>query len=263
MEEKGGIMGTLAGKKFLILGVANESSIAWGISQALHREGATLGFTYLNDALERRVRPLAQSLECETVLKCDVQSDAELDAMFSELKDRWGTIDGIVHSVAFADKDDLKNRFSLTSREGFKLAMDVSAYSLIAVAGRAEPLMKAHGGAILTLSYLGAERVVPNYNVMGPAKAALEASVRYLAADLGESNIRVNALSAGPIKTLAAYGIPHFKELLTQFAGKAPLKRNVTQEDIAETALFLLGAGSRGVTGETLYVDCGFNIIAM
>ncbi len=256
-------MGMFAGKKVLVLGVANEQSIAWGISEALHREGATLGFTYVNDAIERRVRPLAEKLGAETVLPCDVQSDSSMDALFAELATRWGTIDGIVHSVAFADKKDLQNRFCQTSREGFRLALDVSAYSLVAVAQRAEPLMREKGGSILTLSYLGAERVVPNYNVMGVAKAALESSVRYLAADLGVSNIRVNAISAGPIKTLAAYGIPHFKELLSSFAAKAPLRRNITLEDVAGAATFLLGQHGGAVTGETMYVDCGFNIMGM
>ncbi|WKZ56344.1 MAG: enoyl-ACP reductase [Bdellovibrionota bacterium] len=257
-------MALLDGKKILILGVANEQSIAWGIAQALQREGATLGFTYMNEALEKRVRPLAESLGCgEHVFRCDVQSDAEITAMFEELGNRWGSLDGLVHAVAFADKKDLQNRFSSTSRAGFQLAMDVSAYSLIALAGKAEPLMREKGGAILTLSYLGAERVVSNYNVMGAAKAALESNVRYLAADLGQSNIRVNAISAGPIKTLAAYGIPHFKELLSQFAARAPLRRNVTQEDVAAAALFYLSNMSAAITGEVTYVDCGFNILGL
>ena len=250
-------------KKILILGVANQKSIAWGISEALHKEGASLCFTYMNEAIERRVRPLAESLSSSLCLPCDVQSDEEIDNLFSELESRWGTIDGIVHSVAFADRDDLQNRFHKTSRKGFQLALDVSAYSLVAVAGRAQPLMKENGGSIITLSYLGAERVITNYNVMGVAKAALEANVRYLAADLGQDNIRVNALSAGPIKTLAASGIPQFKELMAHFARMAPLKRNVTQEDVALSALYFLGPLSVGVTGEIHYVDCGFNVIGM
>ena len=253
-------MGMFDGKKILILGVANEKSIAWGIAEALHKEGAELGFTYVNEAIERRVRPLAASLNCETVLPCDVQTDSDLDTLFTELESRWGRIDGIVHSIAFAEREDLTNRFSATSRKGFQLALDVSAFSLIAVAGRAQKLMSA-GGSILTLTYLGAERVVTNYNVMGVAKAALESSVRYLASDLGEFNIRVNAISAGPIKTLAASGIPQFRELLGAFAAKAPLRRNVSQEDVARSALYLLGNLSEGVTGEVLHVDCGFNII--
>ncbi len=254
--------GMFAGKKILILGVANERSIAWGITQALANEGATLALTYLNEALEKRVRPLAAEINCETVLECDVQSDEHIEKMVNDLEQRWGKIDGIVHSVAFANKDDLAHPFSQTSREGFRLALDVSAYSLVAVAGKAARLM-TDGGSIITLSYLGAERVVTNYNVMGVAKAALEASVRYLAADLGAQNIRVNAISAGPIKTLAASGIPQFKALLNTFAEKAPLRRNVTQEDVAKTALYLMGDLASGVTGETLYVDGGFNIIGL
>jgi enoyl-[acyl-carrier protein] reductase I len=254
-------MGMFDGKKVLVLGVANDRSIAWGIAEALHREGAQLGFNYLNEALERRVRPLAESIGCSTVLPCDVQSDDQLDAMFSRIKDEWGSIDAVVHSLAFADKDDLSNRFVNTTRKGFQLALDVSAYSLVAVAKRALPLMSEKGGSIITLTYLGAERVVPNYNVMGVAKAALEASVRYLASDLGEFNIRVNAISAGPIKTLAASGIPEFRSMLSAFAEKAPLRRNVTQEDVANTGLYLLGPLSSGVTGEVVYVDCGFNVM--
>jgi len=251
------------GKKILVLGVANERSIAWGISQALHAQGAELCFTFVNEAIEKRVRPLAESIGANFVLPCDVQSDPALDALFSEIKKRWGRLDGIVHSVAYADREDLHNRFCRTSRAGFQLALDVSAYSLVAVAGRAEELMKESGGSIITLTYLGSERVVTNYNVMGVAKAALEAGVRYLAADLGASNIRVNAISAGPIKTLAASGIPHFKELLSTFAERAPLKRNVSTADVANTALYFLGPLSSGVTGEVTYVDCGFNIIGL
>jgi enoyl-[acyl-carrier protein] reductase I len=260
MEEH---MGMYEGKKVLVLGVANDRSIAWGIAQALHREGAELAFNYLNDALERRVRPLAESIQCDNVFECDVQKEEQIDAMFAELKDRWGTIDAIVHSLAYAEKDDLSNRFVNTTRSGFQTALDISAYSLVSVAKRALPLMSEKGGSIVTLSYLGAERVVQNYNVMGVAKAALEASVRYLAADLGQENIRVNAISAGPIKTLAASGIPQFRDMLTAFAEKAPLKRNVTQEDVANTGLYLLSPLASGVTGEVVYVDCGFSIMGM
>ena len=256
-------MGMYEGKKVLVLGVANDRSIAWGIAQALHREGAELAFNYLNDALERRVRPLAESIQCDNVFQCDVQKEEQIDAMFAELKDRWGTIDAIVHSLAYAEKDDLSNRFVNTTRSGFQTALDISAYSLVSVAKRALPLMSEKGGSIVTLSYLGAERVVQNYNVMGVAKAALEASVRYLAADLGQENIRVNAISAGPIKTLAASGIPQFRDMLTAFAEKAPLKRNVTQEDVANTGLYLLSPLASGVTGEVVYVDCGFSIMGM
>lgn len=255
-------MSTFKGKRILILGVANERSIAWGIAQALHREGAELGFTYVNEAIEKRLRPLAESLDCKTVLPCDVQSDSELDNLFVELKSRWGTIDGIVHSIAYAEREDLHNPFSKTTRKGFQTALDVSAYSLIAVAGRAQDLMSA-GGSILTMTYLGSQRAVTNYNIMGVAKAALESSVRYLAADLGGKNIRVNAVSAGPIKTLAAAGIPQFREMLAAFAERAPLRRNVTVDDVANTSLYYLGHLSSGVTGEVTYVDCGFNIIGL
>lgn len=256
-------MGMYDGKKVLVLGVANDRSIAWGIAEALHREGAQLAFNYLNEALERRVRPLAESLKCDNVFQCDVQKEEQIDAMFAELKERWGTIDAVVHSLAYAEKDDLSNRFVNTTRSGFQTALDISAYSLVSVAKRALPLMSENGGSIVTLSYLGAERVVQNYNVMGVAKAALEASVRYLAADLGQDNIRVNAISAGPIKTLAASGIPQFRDMLTAFAEKAPLKRNVTQEDVANTGLYLLSPLASGVTGEVIYVDCGFNVMGM
>jgi enoyl-[acyl-carrier protein] reductase I len=254
-------MGMFDGKKVLVLGVANDRSIAWGIAEALHREGAELAFNYLNEALERRVRPLAESIGCNNVLPCDVQHEEQIDAMFTELQKRWGSIDAVVHSLAYAEKEDLSKRFVETSRKGFQTALDISAYSLISVAKRALPLMAEKGGSILTLSYLGAERVVPNYNVMGVAKAALEASVRYLAADLGQNNIRVNAISAGPIKTLAASGIPGLRDMLTAFAEKAPLRRNVTQEDVGNTSLYLLGDLGSGVTGEVVYVDCGFSIM--
>jgi enoyl-[acyl-carrier protein] reductase I len=255
-------MGMFDGKKVLILGVANERSIAWGISEALHREGAQLCFTYMNEALEKRVRPLAASLGNSLVFPCDVQSDASLDQLFAEIEKSWGSLDGIVHSVAFADREDLQRSFAKTTREGFRLALDVSAYSLIAIAGRAEALMK-EGGSIITMTYLGSQRVVSNYNIMGVAKAALESSVRYLAAEMGARNIRVNAISAGPIKTLAASGIPHFRELLSSFAEKAPLKRNVSQEDVAKASLFYLSPLSSGITGEITYVDCGFNTLGV
>ncbi|MCB0331069.1 MAG: enoyl-ACP reductase [Bdellovibrionales bacterium] len=247
-------------KKILILGVANKKSIAWGVAEALHKEGAQLAFTYMNEAIEKRVRPLADELGGALVLPCDVQSDEELDNLFSELEGRWGSLDGVVHSVAYAEKDDLANPFSETTRSGFQLALDISAYSLVAIAGRAKKLM-TEGGSVITMSYLGAERAVENYNVMGVAKAALESSVRYLAAELGQSNIRVNAISAGPIKTLAASGIPKFKELLAHFAEKAPLRRNVDPIDVAGTSLYLLSQLSSGVTGETIYVDGGYSIV--
>lgn len=254
-------MGSLSGKKYLIIGVANERSIAWGIAQALHREGAELAFTYLNEALEKRVRPLAEELGCKNVFKCDVQSDAEISQLFEDISKLWSGLDGLVHAVAYAEKADLHNRFHTITRAGFQLAMDISAYSMIAVCGKAAELLKANQGSIVTLTYLGSEKVVKNYNVMGVAKAALECCVRYLAADLGEFGIRVNAISAGPIKTLAASGIPQFKDMLASFEDKAPLRRKVTQEDVGEVASFLLSPKAAGITGEIMYVDAGFNIM--
>lgn len=254
---------SLQGKKYLILGVANKKSIAWGITEALHQAGAELAFTYVNEAIEKRLRPLAEEISPDApVLPCDVSSDESIDNLFSEIESRWGKLDGVIHSVAFAEKEDLSKPFSETSRDGFRLALDVSAYSLIAVAGRAKKLL-SDGGSIITLTYLGSVRAVENYNVMGVAKAALESSVRYLAADLGGQQIRVNAISAGPIKTLAASGIPKFKELLNNFAEKAPLRRNVTPEDVAGTALYLLSDLSSGVTGEVVYVDGGFSVVGV
>ncbi|NBW40159.1 enoyl-ACP reductase [bacterium] len=247
------------GKKVLVLGVANKKSIAWAVAEALHKQGAELAFTYVNEAIEKRVRPLAESLQGSLILPCDVQSDEEIENLFTELGERWGTLDGVVHSVAYAEREDLQNPFSETSRSGFHTALDVSAYSLVAVAGRAKKMMK-EGSSIITMSYLGAERAVENYNVMGVAKAALEASVRYLAADLGPSGIRVNAVSPGPIKTLAASGIPKFKELLAHFSEKAPLRRTVDTVDVAGTSLYLLSELGSGVTGETIYVDGGYSI---
>ena len=256
-------MGMFEGKKILVLGVANKKSIAWGISERLHSEGAELAFTYMNEAIEKRVRPLAEGIKCQNVLPCDVQSDEDITNLMSELESRWGTIDGIVHSVAYAERDDLQNRFCHTSRSGFQTALDISAYSLVALSGKAEPLMRENGGSIITMSYLGANRAVENYNVMGVAKAALEASVRYLATDLGQSGIRVNGISAGPIKTLASSGIPKFKELLAEFASRSPLKRNVTLEDVAGTAQYYLSDLSSGVTGEITFVDGGFSTIGL
>ena len=250
------------GKKVLVLGVANKKSIAWTITETLAKQGADIALTYMNEAIEKRVRPLAASIECDTILKCDVQSDEDLDKLFADLESKWGKIDAIVHSVAFADREDLQKPFSETSRAGFALAMDISAYSLVAIAGRAKKLMP-EGGSIVTMTYLGSERVVKNYNVMGVAKAALESSVRYLSADLGEKGIRVNAVSAGPVKTLAASGIPGFKELLAKFEEVSPLKRNVSLEDVAGTAQYFLSPLSSGVTGEVTYVDCGFSTIGI
>jgi enoyl-[acyl-carrier protein] reductase I len=253
-------MGLMTGKKGIIFGVANDMSIAWGIAQQLQREGATLAFTYLNEALEKRVRPLAESLGATLILPCDVASDEQIETTFATLEKEWGSLDFVVHSVAFANRDDLKNPFSQTSRDGFKLAMDVSAFSLVAVTRYAIPLMK-NGGSIVTLSYLGAQRAVPNYNVMGVAKAALEASVRYLAAELGEKGIRVNAISAGPIRTLAASGIANFKAKIGLMDDNAPLRRTVTQEEVGKSALYFLSDLASGVTGEVHFVDAGFNVV--
>ena len=255
-------MALLEGKKGLVIGVANERSIAWGIAQECSRQGARIGFTYLNEALEKRVRPLGQSVGSSLFLRCDVQSDADLDQTFAAIGKEWGGMDFVVHSVAYAPSEDLKNRFVMTSREGFKTAMDVSAYSFVAVAQRARALMTS-GGSLLTLSYLGASQVVPNYRVMGVAKAALEACVRELAADLGPEGIRVNAISAGPIRTLAASGIADFKDLLNHFEGRAPLRRLTTIEDVGHTGAYLASDFSAAITGEIMFVDCGFNITAI
>jgi enoyl-[acyl-carrier protein] reductase I len=253
-------MGLMTGKRGIIFGVANDMSIAWGIAQKLKEEGAELAFTYLNEALEKRVRPLAESLGSTLILPCDVASDAEIEAVFSTLQQEWGTIDFVVHAVAFANREDLKKPFSQTSRDGFKLAMDISAYSLVAVTRCAVPLMP-NGGSIVTLTYLGATRAVPNYNVMGVAKAALESSTRYLAAELGEKGIRVNAISAGPIRTLAASGIANFKAKIGLMDDNAPLRRTVTQEEVGKSAVYFLSDLSSGVTGEVHFVDAGFNFV--
>lgn len=253
-------MGLMTGKRGIIFGVANDMSIAWGIAQKLKEAGAELAFTYLNEALEKRVRPLAESLDSTMILPCDVASDAEIEAVFATLKQEWGTIDFVVHAVAFANREDLKHPFSQTSRDGFRLAMDISAYSLVAVTRCAVPLMP-NGGSIVTLTYLGATRAVPNYNVMGVAKAALEASTRYLAAELGEKGIRVNAISAGPIRTLAASGIANFKAKIGLMDDNAPLRRTVTQEEVGKSSVYFLSDLSSGVTGEVHFVDAGFNFV--
>lgn len=252
-------MGILQGKKGLVIGVANNRSIAWGIAEAAKSAGAELAFTYLNEALEKRVRPLAEKVGSNLILPCDVQKDEDLDKVFAAVKEQWGQLDFIVHSVAFANGDDLKQGFSDTSRAGFSLAMDISAYSLVAVAQRAKHIMKP-GGSIITLSYLGARQVVPHYRVMGVAKAALEACVRELSADLGQEGIRVNAISAGPIRTLAASGISDFKQLVNAFEVRAPLRKLVTIEDVGQSGVYLLSDMSTAVTGEIHYVDCGFNV---
>lgn len=254
-------MGLMEGKRGMIFGVANDKSIALGIARKLHEEGARLGFTYLNEALEKRVRPLAESLDSDLILPCDVSDDGQITETFHQVEKQWGSLDFLVHSVAFANRDDLKSPFSQTSRDGFSLAMDISAYSLVALTRAAAPLMK-NGGSIVTMTYLGSQRVVPGYNVMGVAKAALEASMRYLAAELGEQGIRVNAVSAGPIRTLAASGIANFKDKVRLMENAAPLHRTVTQDEVGASSLYLLSDLSSGVTGEIHYVDCGFNMVA-
>jgi enoyl-[acyl-carrier protein] reductase I len=255
-------MKLLDGKKALIFGVANNRSIAWGIAQAFHNQGAELGFSYGIAQLEKRVRPLAAELGVTFVEQCDVTSDEEIEATFTKAADHFGQIDILVHAVAFARQEDLEGRFYNTSREGFRLALDVSAYSLVALTRAAVPLM-SHGGSVLTLSYYGAEKVVPHYNVMGVAKAALEASVRYLAADLGPQGIRVNAISAGPIKTLAAAGIAGFRKMLHYVGERAPLRRNVDQDEVGRSALWLCSDLGSGITGEVIYVDAGYHILGM
>ena len=252
--------GLMEGKRVMVFGVANERSIAWGISQQFKREGARLGFNFVGDALEKRVRPLAESVDAEIVLPCDVTDDAQVSETFGKIRETWGGLDVLIHSVAFANREDLEGRFSGTSREGFLMAMEISAYSLVHLAREAAPLM-GEGGTVLTMTYYGAEKVVENYNVMGVAKAALEASVRYLAADLGPDGIRVNAISAGPIKTLAASGVRGFRNILSVVEERAPLRRNVTQEDVGRNALYLCSDLSAGVTGEVVHVDAGYSIL--
>lgn len=252
----------LKGKRVAIFGLANDRSIAWGIAQAMHQQGARLAFSYAGEVLEKRVRPLAESINADLVVSCDVTNDAQIEAVFKQIGEKWGGLDVLVHSVAFAQREDLEGRFVDTSRSGFALAMDVSAYSLVALTRGAAPLM-TEGGSVLTLSYYGAEKVVPGYNVMGVAKAALEASVRYLAADLGPQNIRVNGISAGPIKTLAFAGIKGSKSMLHVYEEKAPLRRNVTQEEVGRAALFLCSDLGSGVSGEITHVDAGYNVVGM
>ena len=256
-------MGILAGKKGVIFGVANERSIAWAISEALHAEGAELAFTYAGEILEKRVRPLAEGIGAKIILPCDVTKDDEIERVFATLKQEWGGLDILVHAIAYANREDLANPYVQTSRAGFHLALDVSSYSLVALTRHAAPLMEGRKGSILTMTYLGAEKVIPNYNVMGVAKAALEASVRYLAYDLGPKGIRVNAISAGPIKTLAAAGIAGFKDMLHYAAERAPLKRNIDAEEVGRTALYLASDLSSAVTGEVVHVDAGYNIVGM
>jgi enoyl-[acyl-carrier protein] reductase I len=257
-------MGLFEGRRAAIFGVANDRSIAWGIAQALKDGGCgDFAFTFAGEAFERRVRPLAESLDARFVLPCDVTDDAQVAAVFDEIGKTWDGLDILVHSIAFAQREDLEGRFVDTSRDGFLKAMEVSAYSLVHLARAAAPLLAARRGSIVTLTYYGSEKVVPNYNVMGVAKAALEASVRYLAADLGPDGIRVNAISAGPIKTLAAAGVKGLRGMLGTMDERAPLRRGVSQEEVGRAATFLLSDLGAGVTGEVLHVDAGYNIMGM
>ncbi|HYG28642.1 MAG TPA: enoyl-ACP reductase FabI [Allosphingosinicella sp.] len=254
--------GLMQGKRGLIMGLANDRSLAWGISKALADQGAELAFSYQGEALERRVRPLAQQLGADFLIECDVADMADIDRAFETLKARWDTIDFVVHAIGFSDKNELRGKFVDTSLENFLLTMNISAYSFVAVTRRARAMMR-EGGSILTLSYYGAEKVIPHYNVMGVAKAALEASVKYLAMDLGPEGIRVNAVSAGPIKTLAASGIGDFRYIMKWNEYNSPLRRNVTIEDVGGAALYLLSDLASGVTGEIHHVDAGYNVVGM
>jgi len=254
--------GLMRGKRGLIMGVANNRSIAWGIAKACHAHGAQVALSYQGDALKRRVEPLAAELNGLVVGHCDVSDPATIDAIFDVVKSEWGTLDFLVHAIAFSDKDQLDGRYVDTTADNFTKTMLISCYSFTAVAQRAEKLM-TQGGSMLTLTYYGAEKWMPHYNVMGVAKAALEASVRYLAADLGSNNIRVNAISSGPIKTLAASGIGDFRYILKWNEYNAPLRRSVTTEEVGDTAVYLLSDMSRGVTGEVHHVDAGYHIIGM
>jgi enoyl-[acyl-carrier protein] reductase I len=259
MAEKSGL---LAGKRGLVFGLANSHSIAWGIAKACAREGATLAFTYQGDQLKKRVEPLAAELGAEVFGHCDVTDRATLDAVFAKAASAWGKLDFVIHAVAFSDRTQLSGRYVDTTPENFAMTLDISCYSLTAIAQRAEKLM-TDGGAIVTLTYYGAEKVMPHYNVMGIAKAALEASVRYLAADLGKQKIRVNAVSAGPIKTLAASGIDDFRYILKWNEYNAPLRRTVTTDEVGDSVLYLVSDLGRGVTGEILHVDAGYHVVGM
>lgn len=254
--------GLMSGKRGLIMGVANDRSLAWGIAKAIAAQGGEIAFSYQGEALEKRVRPLAESLGVARLYECDVTEMTSIDAMFEALKADWGTIDFLVHAIGFSDKNELRGRYVDTSLDNFLLTMNVSVYSFTAIAQRALPMMP-DGGSLLTLSYYGAEKVIPHYNVMGVAKAALEASVKYLAMDLGQQKVRVNAISAGPIKTLAASGIGDFRYILKWNEFNAPLRRNVTIEDVGGAGLYLVSDLSSGVTGEIHHVDAGYNVIGM
>src|SRR6187455_3780181 len=257
-------MGFLSGKRALIVGVAPDRSIAWGIAQAMHREGAELAFTYVNEKFKDRVQPLAESLGSKLTMQLDVTNDAEIDSAFATLRQSWDSLDIVIHAVAYAPREALAGGFvDSTSREAFKVAHDVSSYSLTALARAAKPLMAGRAGSILTLSYLGAVKSIPSYNVMGLAKASLEANVRFLAADLGPRGTRVNAISAGPIKTLAAAGVGGFRKMLTHVAAATPLRRNVTIEEVGNVAAFLCSDLASGITGEIVYVDAGYSHVGM
>ena len=254
--------GLMQGKRGLIMGLANDRSIAWGIAQAVAAQGAELAFSYQGEALKKRVEPLAESLGKPLLYECDVASDASIDTLFQNLQAEWGQLDFLVHAIGFADKNELRGRYIDTSRTGFALAMDISVYSFTAVCQRAAAMM-GPGGSLLTLTYYGAEKVMPHYNVMGVAKAGLEASVKYLAEDLGKDGIRVNAISAGPIKTLAASGIGDFRYIMKWNELNSPLRRNVTQEEVGKAALYLLSDLGSGTTGENLHVDAGYHVVGM
>lgn len=259
MAEHGPLM---AGKRGLVMGVANDRSLAWGIAKAVRGQGAELAFTYQGEALEKRVRPLAESVGSDFLLECDVTDEQSVERVFASLAERWERLDFVVHAIAFSDKEELKGRYLDTTRANFLRTMDISCFSFTDICRRAAPLMTA-GGSLLTLTYLGAERVMPHYNVMGVAKAALEASVRYLAVDLGGQNVRVNAISAGPIKTLAASGIGDFRYILKWNQYNSPLKRNVTIEEVGGAGVYFLSDLSAGVTGEVHHVDCGYHVVGM
>ena len=262
MEQENHSKGIMHGKRGIVMGVANDRSIAWGIADAIAKQGAEIAFTYQGEALQKRVIPLAESVGSDIVIPCDVSSDEAIDITFNLLKEKWDSIDFLVHAIAYSDKEELKGEYVDTTRENFYKTMDISVYSFTAVAQRAAAMMP-DGGSMITLTYYGAEKVMPHYNVMGVAKAALESSVRYLAADLGDNKIRVNSLSAGPIKTLAASGIGDFRYILKWNQYNSPLRRNVTLDDVGGCGVYLLSDLSAGVTGETHHVDCGYHVVGM
>ena len=254
--------GLMTGKRGLIMGLANDKSMAWGIAKALHDAGAEIALSYQGEMMKKRALPLAEQLQAPIVAECDVSDDSSIDALFATLREKWGKIDFLVHAIGFSDKNELRGGYASTSRDNFRVTMDISVYSFTAVAARAAPLM-TDGGSMVTLTYLGGERVMPHYNVMGVAKAALEASVRYLAEDFGPKGIRVNAISAGPVKTLAASGIGDFRYILKWNELNSPLRRTVTIEDVGNSALYLLSDLGAGVSGETHHVDAGYHAIGM